>query len=172
MPRCYVCKQTKPLGEFYTTRSRSTGVQAECKQCSHVVSSLSRKRHHDQFLSTFRKWRNLNREQQRTKMQAWRNENIEHRKSSFAAWCKANPDKRSAVAAKRRAAKLKATPTWANQVAIKSIYAQAASRGMHVDHIVPLNSPIVCGLHVEANLQLLPDKENYSKGNHHWPDMP
>lgn len=42
----------------------------------------------------------------------------------------------------------------------------------HVDHIVPIKSPIVCGLHCEANLQILPEAENIRKGNRHWPDMP
>lgn len=77
------------------------------------------------------------------------------------AWCAA-----------RRARIARATPGWADDVAITAIYKLAAERGMHVDHRVPINSKRVCGLHCEANLQPLPGVENCRKGNRTWPDMP
>lgn len=38
--------------------------------------------------------------------------------------------------------------------------------------MVPLNSPLVCGLHWWANIQLMPIEENNVKANFSWPDMP
>ncbi len=59
---------------------------------------------------------------------------------------------------------MQATPKWANLEKIKEIY-RNRPKGYHVDHIVPLTSPKVCGLHVEYNLQYLPARENISKKN-------
>lgn len=78
---------------------------------------------------------------------------------------------------KRRLSTLRATPSWASQDAIRAIYEGARvielSSGLRhaVDHVVPLNSPLVCGLHAENNLQVLTAHENAKKGNRHWPDM-
>lgn len=89
------------------------------------------------------------------------------------AWRKANPDVVAALAAVRRAARKHATPTWANWFFIREAYNLARRRTAatgfkwHVDHIVPLQSKVVCGLHVEHNLQVIPAVENHRKGNRH-----
>ena len=89
-----------------------------------------------------------------------------------AEWNRCNQFKRTAAQMKRHASKLRATPAWADLQAIEDVYKEAAYFGMWVDHIVPLQSKLVCGLHVWENLQLLTSKENIVKGNRHWPDMP
>ena len=55
---------------------------------------------------------------------------------------------------------------------VARIYKKAHELGAQVDHIVPLQSDIVCGLHCICNMQILSKKENASKGNRWWPDMP
>lgn len=78
----------------------------------------------------------------------------------------------------REAEKLRATPAWVDRSKVEEFYAAADFLGMvtgewyHVDHIVPLRSKTVCGLHVEHNLQVLTAAANIRKSNRHWPGMP
>jgi hypothetical protein len=71
--------------------------------------------------------------------------------------------------AARRAARIQATPSW-GQEGIEDVYKEAEYQQMHVDHIVPLRSDVVCGLHVVGNLQLLTPEENMRKGNKFDPE--
>lgn len=73
---------------------------------------------------------------------------------------------------KRRAAKLKATPTWLSKDQldeIKDLYIICSMFKIytgieyHVDHIIPLQGKNVCGLHVPWNLQILTESENKKK---------
>lgn len=67
-----------------------------------------------------------------------------------------------------------ATPKWANEIVIEGIYQMADAMGQEyeAEHIVPLNNPIVCGLHCEANLRVWPKAYNAWKSNHWWPGCP
>jgi hypothetical protein len=64
-----------------------------------------------------------------------------------------------------------ATPAWANIDAIKALYVesrrltQVTGERHHVDHTVPLRNKLVCGLHCEANMRVLPAVENWRKHN-------
>ena len=70
---------------------------------------------------------------------------------------------------------MRRSPKWANEFFIEEAYRLAAMRTKmlgykwHVDHIVPLKSKLVCGLHVENNLRVIPAKDNLIKGNRSWP---
>jgi|ERR1700679_863504 len=100
------------------------------------------------------------------------------RKLSNKKWRRDNPAKLRAIRARREAARIMATPDWANREAIFKIYeecrmtSELTGEEYHVDHIVPLRSKLVCGLHVEWNLQVIEGSENKRKGNRRWPDMP
>ncbi|WP_157443343.1 hypothetical protein [Curvibacter lanceolatus] len=109
---------------------------------------------------------------------SYRNKNIERETARVKRWAQANKHRLNASYARRRFAKSRSTPLWANKEAIIDIYkksrelSQATGVEHHVDHIVPLQSDVVCGLHCEANLQIIDAKENIRKNNRWWPDMP
>jgi hypothetical protein len=132
------------------------------------------------------KWRLENAERYAAMKKQWRDSNAEHcaeyRKGKYEAetarektWCREwrrnNKDKVTAALAARTAAKLRATPPWADMAKIAEIYAAAARLTAEtgiphdVDHIYPLRSKWCCGLHVENNLQILTATENRSKSN-------
>lgn len=73
----------------------------------------------------------------------------------------------------------RATPAWLDVDKIVAMYRVAAvlneldlGEGAYcVDHLVPITSPLVCGLHVHDNMRILSRRSNLAKGNQFWPDM-
>lgn len=88
------------------------------------------------------------------------------------------PERARAAAANWRVNQIQATPLWANPEVIIAFYKLAAEISSetgvkhHVDHIVPLKSKVVYGLHCEANLQVIPASANVRKTNKFVPGMP
>lgn len=77
----------------------------------------------------------------------------------------------SSYIVERRKTRDKSMPPWANKKVIQSIYIKARQLTKEtgikyeVDHIIPSNHPLVCGLHVESNLQILTEYDNIIKSN-------
>lgn len=90
-------------------------------------------------------------------------------------WKRKNPQHDTEKTKRRQSRKNKALAKWADINKIKKIYALAVEKtketgvAHHVDHVFPLCSPFLCGLHVETNLQILAAFENCGKGNRTWP---
>lgn len=57
-------------------------------------------------------------------------------------------------------------------VALGRIYTAFTGVQHSVDHVVPLNHPLVCGFHRVANFEVVPLAANIRKSNNRWPDMP
>ena len=104
-----------------------------------------------------------------------RNKEVCHQKA--AIWRKNNKEKLSGYYAKRRAAKRQAVVSWydTEKTMIESLYkirdqlTKETGIQHHVDHIVPLQHNLVCGLHCMDNLQILTEIENLSKNNNFEP---
>lgn len=79
-------------------------------------------------------------------------------------WNSEHPDRLKEYRARHRAAKKHACPSWVNRKVLRQIYRECPE-DFHVDHIVPLQGKVVCGLHVPWNLQYLAASDNISKGN-------
>ena len=156
-----------------------------------------RKEHHrkdreknaDYYLNYAREYHNTNRDELNAKRRQRRLDNIEDERATSVEWGRKNKDKKRSINRthyqnnkekyrqwalvaqnKRRCAKINATPAWTDHNKIADIYTEAHRLGLHVDHIVPLVSELVCGLHTHQNLQMLTPEENRSKGNRWWPD--
>lgn len=166
---CNVCAQIKPWCEFPTRRaSRADGLSTTCRACAVARSAKWNKEHP----RAFAEWYQNNIDHARQKTALWREANREYCRAEYRRWAKDNPDRINALVARRNATKLRATPAWANHDAIRAVYAEAARLTLatgvrhEVDHIVPLRSAAVCGLHWEANLQILTSAANKKKSNH------
>lgn len=154
------CGKEKSLSEFHNHKQGKFGKRSKCKTCYNEVVRGWKTKNPDKVKSATKKWRDNNKEQYRNTYNKWQ-------ASSGRA-------QKNAKEAARRAKKSEATPNWLsdNQMAdIKAMYALAkkferlCGVKYHVDHIIPLNNPDVCGLHVPWNLQVLPAKTNLKKSN-------
>jgi hypothetical protein len=121
-----------------------------------------------------KEWHKNNPEKAKAKGERWRAKNKDKLKELDRAYGQNNPDKICAKAAKRRSAKLNATPKWLTEEdfeKIRQIYKEAKRLEKldgikrHVDHIIPLQGKTVSGFHMPENLQILTEAENCIKSN-------
>lgn len=169
---CRVCAVEKSVVDFYARKGSRDGRNHECKTCLRRRTSENQKRNAAGRKAKWSRYYSAHREQ----LLAKQREKYARTKEYYRAWQQKEYESRPHVVlarnARRKAAKLRATPPWADLTGIKKTYEVASFLGLDVDHIVPLRSKRVCGLHVPANLRILDPKVNRSKGNRHWPDMP
>jgi len=134
-----------------------------------------RKNNQERDRQNKRKWYEQNKELVRENNRKWCKQNPDLNRACKRRWDKANPAKLRAKQARRRARIKQATPPWAEHAAINQIFDEACrlerETGIpyHVDHIYPLYSPYLCGLHIAENLQAIPKSENLKKSNKTWP---
>lgn len=195
---CSKCGQIKPVDEFYRSAGKPI---AACKSCKLKACADRRARKASQIKAWMADYYRRNRQKVldhtkacQARPEVKRRETERHRvrwlqhRERLAPIRKAKIDpakvreysklhyrrnKSTYLAkwAKRRAAKLQATPAWANLEAIEAIYEECRQKrettGLlyEVDHILPLVNPRVCGLHVEHNLRIVLMEANRAKSN-------
>lgn len=103
---------------------------------------------------------------------------VESARAAQRRYKERNPHINAEASTRRRMTKKQATPAFAMLGVIKDLYrlriaiSKMTGQEYHVDHVVPLNHPLVCGLHVHNNLQVISARRNLKKSNRWWPDMP
>lgn len=182
---CPGCNVFKFFCEFSPHKNTRDRLQPKCKECRREYARIHAKSYawtafakinkekqkkydRDRYLANSRK------EYKKAQYQKTKQSVIDRAKK----WAKDHSEIMAARAMQRLTLQRQATPLWANLELIFSFYQEAKNRGVetgikwHVDHIVPIKSKLVCGLHVESNLRVIPASENIAKSNRYWPDMP
>jgi len=174
---CTGCKELKPCPDFFKNKASKDGRRSLCKKCCYI-------RYGESSRVKARQWGRDNPEKNRKRAREWEKADPKRQAAGFERiriWKKNHPERFATVdrshCRARHARKLQAMPKWANMFFITEAYELARLRTKltgiqwHVDHIVPLRSKKVCGLHVENNLRVIPGIINSSKANRYWPDM-
>lgn len=188
---CTKCKVEKTVDDFNKHSKSKTGLQPQCRDCQKaardVVKEVTAQRskeyyaaNREKILKQVKIYADKNKDKIREVGKLWRSsgEVKTAQRERRRRWRESNRAAVNEACARRKAAKRGATPAWSDKAAMRSFYETAQGLSMllgewyHVDHIVPLISDLVCGLHCEANLRVVAAKENLEKGNLWWPDMP
>lgn len=141
---CFRCHKELPITSFHKHSGMKDGRLNKCKYC--VLSDVS----------------------------LWRKAGKRNSAKESLKYGLKYPAKRAAQKRKiymKRKLSMKTAWTEFDNLFFEEIYDLAKLRTTstgftwHVDHIVPLQHSLVCGLHVPENLQCIPAKINIQKGN-------
>jgi|SRR6185312_3995780 len=185
--RCTKCLVEKPLDQFSkNARNKTDGRQPKCKACHHEYERQNaariREKQHEKYardpqgaMRRVSDWVKLNPEKANANKRAWRARNAERMDQMRKRFIESNPDYIAFRCRSYQASKRQAVPAWADKAKMRRFYTEARrltkETGIqhHVDHVVPLVSKVVCGLHCEANLQVLRFDQNVRKSNRFRP---
>lgn len=156
MALCYSCKTELTHENLVKNAGKGVGREGCCKQCNTKRVS---------------EWYFANKDKKRAYDEKRREEKRHLYREAGRRFAKNNPAKVKAGTIERRQGIKQRTPAWANMAYMNLFYKIAkleqerTGRKVHVDHIYPLKSSWVCGLHNEHNMQLLFAEDNIRKGN-------
>jgi hypothetical protein len=157
--------QTKGLARYFTGVACKHGHLAEryvasktCCECANATANKTKTKNRAKYTASSGAWQRKNPEKL---AQYQRTQNAKR------------PGNRNLWTVNYRAAKVTRMPSWLNNAQLFEMecvytYCSALRKvglDYHVDHVIPLRGASVSGLHVPWNLQVLPGRENMSKGN-------
>lgn len=148
-----MCSTNKSLDSFAKNKTMKDGLQAYCKECSKEL----RKQYKHKSKEYAAKFREQNKELCNSRIKNWKQN---------------NKGKTNSYTAKRHAAKMNRTPSWADLNKIQAYYDVCTFFNevngyikYHVDHKIPMQGDLVSGLHVHNNLQVILAEDNMRKNN-------
>lgn len=153
MKTCPHCQQEKPLDQFYK-RSDRDSYHSWCKSCKHESG---------------KRWVAKNKDRHGELTRSWYERNKDQHLANSKEWYALNRHRKLATTTAREQRCRLATPVWVDKEAIIAFYKEAqrltAETGIQydVDHIIPLQCKTVSGLHIPANLRVIPSAENKRK---------
>jgi len=179
------------VSSFNKRAASKDGLAPLCKACAAAWRESYREKAREYDRQRYAERRDLelarshayyqaNRERISAKMKELYQANVDVMRQKAREWQRSNPDKVRVKLAERKASKLRANVGWDRDLDdlvtheaayLARIRSERLGVRFDVDHIVPLQSKKVCGLHNAHNLAVIPSSENYSKGNRWWPDM-
>lgn len=187
---------TEDITTKFCSKCNATTVRyknGKCKPCANISHAAYVARNKEKVAQYKNEWRlpqvdqlkaaardryKATAERRMRAVRAWAAANANKVKSYKKQWKVNNPEKLREYTFFRSTYRKTATPKWRDRTAMLALYREARRLSKdtgiehHVDHIVPLKNALVCGLHYEKNMQILPAFDNLSKFNRHWPDMP
>jgi 5-methylcytosine-specific restriction endonuclease McrA len=149
--KCHVCKQVKPVSDFYTSAGHNDGYQSRCKPCE---KKYQKERRH------------LYAERNERYRKQWRKDNQEHVREVDREY-RANNKEIWAAKERRRRAKARNNPTfYVSAKELKKLYASVCAycgseENITLDHVVPIQ---LGGAHSIGNLLPACGSCNFSKG--------
>lgn len=165
----------EPCKHGHIALRKTKGVCVKCMEKDWVESNNKRSSEpkSETAKKAAKKYYNNNKELVKIKALGRSNED---RRRYRNAWKERNPLEVKASTKHRRGKHKQATPKWLSaeqKTAIRQVYIDAMTVSKItkiqyvVDHIIPLRSEEVCGLHVPWNLRVITQEENLKKSNKH-----